>query len=161
MAQASFAKPNLLQPMSLSHGRIRSSNRDWFSIEFQLRLPFLSTMDTLDFSGATSIFYRIQPGVILKSPRPIWPSSKHYEELTTKISSEFFVEETIQKKLEDHPPMQSDARRMVCTCKDRYGNMELSRSQYLRIPTCLEGIQMMKFPLWMGLLARWNVMLSP
>jgi hypothetical protein len=53
--------------------------------------------------GSTSTFYRVRPGVILKSPTQVWEGSSHYQELTKELAHSFSAERQIFDKLGDHP----------------------------------------------------------
>ncbi|KAF2271830.1 kinase-like protein [Westerdykella ornata] len=60
-------------------------------------------MLALPYYGSTSTFYRIRPGVVLKSPVQVWEKSAHRHKLSERITNSFVVERQILEKLGDHP----------------------------------------------------------
>lgn len=59
--------------------------------------------DKATFQGSTSEFYRIQEGVVLKSPAKVWEQSSAYQQLTNTIARNFLIERQILEALGDHP----------------------------------------------------------
>ncbi|MCJ1474029.1 hypothetical protein MMC13_002687 [Lambiella insularis] len=60
-------------------------------------------MTTLTYYGSTCIFYRVRPGVVLKSPVQVWEKSLHRKKLSEEIAHSFFVERQIFEMLGQHP----------------------------------------------------------
>lgn len=66
-------------------------------------------MEELSYHGASSIFFREAPGVVIKLPRRVWCESQHREQLVQRFQKEFFVERTILERLGEHPRIVKSA----------------------------------------------------
>ncbi|KJZ69956.1 hypothetical protein HIM_10648 [Hirsutella minnesotensis 3608] len=108
------------------------------------------------FDGSTSLFLRVQRGVLLKYPRQIRRESSSYKLLTDKIANNFLVERHILDLLGRHPRIvpylgwhrASEGQQGVLLMEASHGNLQRylddhydATSSLLRMKWCLQAVE--------------------
>ncbi|RCI07881.1 hypothetical protein L249_5877 [Ophiocordyceps polyrhachis-furcata BCC 54312] len=107
-------------------------------------------MSTESFDGSTSLFLRVQRGVLLKYPRQIRKESSSYKLLTDKFANNFLVERHILDLLGRHPRIvpAPEGQQGLLLMEASHGNLQRyldnnydATSSFLRMKWCLQAVE--------------------